>query len=79
MSDIHALTPAITLMLVGILAISVKRRIGLSPIVGYLTAGIHIGHHALGLIKENETTHLLLGVARQIISPPTEKGRDSPR
>ncbi|MFK7846037.1 MAG: hypothetical protein AB8G77_12120 [Rhodothermales bacterium] len=58
MSDIHALAPAITLMLVGILAISVKRRISLCPIVGYLTAGIHIGPHALGLIEENETTHL---------------------
>jgi Kef-type K+ transport system membrane component KefB len=64
MSDIHALTPAITLLLVGILAITIMRRIGLSPIVGYLCAGILIGPHAFGVIEENEVTHLLaeLGV-----------------
>jgi CPA2 family monovalent cation:H+ antiporter-2 len=64
MTDIHALTPVITLLLVGILAITIMRRIGLSPIVGYLVAGILIGPHALGLVEENETTHLLaeLGV-----------------
>jgi CPA2 family monovalent cation:H+ antiporter-2 len=64
MNDAHALIPAITLLLVGILAILLMRRIGLSPIVGYLTAGVLIGPHALGLIQESETTHLLaeLGV-----------------
>ncbi len=64
MNDAHALIPAITLLLVGILAILLTRRIGLSPIVGYLVAGVIIGPHALGLIQESETTHLLaeLGV-----------------
>ena len=64
MTGAHDLTQVIILLLAGILAITVMRRIGLSPIVGYLTAGILIGPHALGLIEESETTHLLaeLGV-----------------
>lgn len=64
MNDAHALTPAITLLLVGVLAILLTRRIGQSPIVGYLAACVLIGPHALGLIEENKTTHLLaeLGV-----------------
>lgn len=64
MNQAYALMPAIILLLVGILAIMLTRRIGLSPIVGYLVAGVLIGPHALGLIQESETTHLLaeLGV-----------------
>lgn len=64
MSEVHALTPIIILLLVGIFAITLMRRIGLSPIVGYLAAGTLIGPHAFGIIHESETTHLLaeLGV-----------------
>lgn len=64
MDEVHALAPVITLLLVGILAITITRKLGLSSIVGYLVAGILIGPHALGLIQESETTHLLaeLGV-----------------
>jgi len=64
MNEALALTPAILLLLVGILAMSLARRLGLSSIVGYLVAGILIGPHAFGLIHESETTHLLaeLGV-----------------
>jgi CPA2 family monovalent cation:H+ antiporter-2 len=64
MEQVHALAPAILLLLVGILAITLMRPLGLSPIVGYLAAGLIIGPHALGLVPESETTHLLaeLGV-----------------
>jgi monovalent cation:proton antiporter-2 (CPA2) family protein len=64
MNEVHALAPAIILLLVGIFAITLMRRVGLSPIVGYLVAGVIIGPHALKLIHESETTHLLaeLGV-----------------
>lgn len=64
MEVVHALTPAILLLLVGILAITLMRPLGLSPIVGYLAAGLVIGPHALGLMPESDTTHLLaeLGV-----------------
>jgi CPA2 family monovalent cation:H+ antiporter-2 len=64
MEQVHALAPAILLLLVGILAITLMRPLGLSPIVGYLAAGLIIGPHALGLVPESGTTHLLaeLGV-----------------
>jgi K+:H+ antiporter len=64
MAEVHALAPVILLLLVGILAIALMRPVGLSPIVGYLAAGVVIGPHALGLVHESETTHLLaeLGV-----------------
>jgi CPA2 family monovalent cation:H+ antiporter-2 len=64
MKEVHALEPAIILLVVGILAIVLMRPLRLSPIVGYLLAGILIGPHSLGLIQESETTHLLaeLGV-----------------
>ncbi len=64
MNEAHALVPAIVLLTVGILAILVTRKVGMSPIVGYLLAGILVGPHALGVIQESRTTHLLaeLGV-----------------
>jgi CPA2 family monovalent cation:H+ antiporter-2 len=64
MNEAHALTPAIILLFVGIIAMTLARRIGLSSIVGYLVAGVLIGPHAFGLIQESKTTHLLaeLGV-----------------
>jgi monovalent cation:proton antiporter-2 (CPA2) family protein len=64
MEQVHVLAPVILLLLVGILAITLMRPLGLSPIVGYLGAGLIIGPHALGLVPESETTHLLaeLGV-----------------
>lgn len=64
MTDAHALTQIIILLLAGVMAISIMRRIGLSPIVGYLVVGILIGPNGSALIEESETTHLLaeLGV-----------------
>lgn len=64
MEAAHALQPVILLLFVGILAIVLMRPLRLSPIVGYLIAGILIGPYGLGLIEESETTHLLaeLGV-----------------
>jgi CPA2 family monovalent cation:H+ antiporter-2 len=64
MQEVHALTPVILLLLTGLLAISLMRPLGLSPIVGYLAAGLVIGPHALNLVPQSETTRLLaeLGV-----------------
>jgi monovalent cation:proton antiporter-2 (CPA2) family protein len=64
MEQVYALIPAIYLLLVGIIAITLTRPLGLSVIVGYLAAGLVIGPQALDLIPESETTHLLaeLGV-----------------
>lgn len=64
MEETSALAPVMTVLFLGILAIIGLRPLRLSPIVGYLLAGMAIGPHGLGLIPEGETTHLLaeLGV-----------------
>ena len=64
MEAVHALEPPILLLAVGILANIVMRSLRLSPIVGYLLAGILIGPYGMGVIEESPTTHLLaeLGV-----------------
>lgn len=61
---VDALVPAITLLGFGAAAALMSRALNLSPIVGYLIAGIMIGPHMLGFIQESGTTHLLaeLGV-----------------
>ena len=60
---VGALVPAITLLGFGAAAL-VSRALNLSPIVGYLLAGILIGPGMLNLIHESGGTHLLaeLGV-----------------
>jgi CPA2 family monovalent cation:H+ antiporter-2 len=60
----HHLQPVLILLVVGILAIAVMRPLRMSPIVGYLLAGMLIGTHGFGWIEESATTHLLaeLGV-----------------
>ncbi|MDT3779340.1 cation:proton antiporter [Nitrospira sp. MA-1] len=64
MYEVHALEPILILLSVGIFAITLMQRIGLSSIVGYLIAGMLIGPYSIGLIHESETTKLLadLGV-----------------
>ncbi|HCN92752.1 MAG: potassium transporter KefB [Hyphomonas sp.] len=61
---VGALVPAITLLGFGAAAALVSRALNLSPIVGYLLAGILIGPGMLNLIHESGGTHLLaeLGV-----------------
>jgi CPA2 family monovalent cation:H+ antiporter-2 len=64
MEQVQALQPAIILLVVGILAIMLTRPARLSPIVGYLLAGVLIGPHGLGVVAESTSTHVLaeLGV-----------------
>ena len=64
MEEFHALQPVLILLLIGIVSIAVMRPLRMSPIVGYLLAGMLIGQHGLGWIEASETTHLLaeLGV-----------------
>jgi CPA2 family monovalent cation:H+ antiporter-2 len=44
--------------------VTLARRLGLPSILGYVTVGLRLGPHAIGLFPESETTHLLaeLGV-----------------
>ena len=64
MEAANTLQPVIMLLLVGLISVVLAKPARLSPIVGYLIAGIVIGPHGFGLIEESETTHLLaeLGV-----------------
>ena len=64
MEEFHALQPVLILLFLGIVSIAVMRPLRMSPIVGYLLAGMLIGEHGLGWIETSETTHLLaeLGV-----------------
>ncbi|HGG59410.1 MAG TPA: potassium transporter KefB [Gammaproteobacteria bacterium] len=64
MEEFHELTPVLILLLAGILAIVLSRPLRLSPIVGFLVAGVLIGPHGAGWIVESKTTQLLseLGV-----------------
>ncbi len=64
MEEAHHLLPVLILLSVGILAIGVMRPLKMSPIVGYLIAGMLIGVHGFGWIEESDTTRLLaeLGV-----------------
>jgi len=55
----NTLQPVILLLLVGLVAMILAKPLRLSPIVGFLIAGIVIGPHGFGLIQESETTHLL--------------------
>jgi monovalent cation:proton antiporter-2 (CPA2) family protein len=64
MEAIHELEPIIILLLAGILAVTLMKPLKMSPIVGYLLAGILIGPDGFAIIEESKTTHLLaeLGV-----------------
>jgi len=64
MEALHTLVPVIILLVAGILAIAIMRPIKMSPIVGYILAGILIGADGFELVEISPTTHLLaeLGV-----------------
>lgn len=64
MQDLEILTPTVLLLSIGFLVILACRFMRLSPIIGFLLAGLVLGPHGMGLIAENETTHVLaeLGV-----------------
>ncbi len=64
MTPAEFLLPTVTLLAVGAAAALASRAVRVSPIVGYLIAGVVIGPHMLGLLRESGTTHLLaeLGV-----------------
>ncbi|MEW6267826.1 MAG: cation:proton antiporter [Thermodesulfobacteriota bacterium] len=52
--DHHFLTEAVTILLAGAVIAYVCFRLGLVPIVGFLVAGVVIGPHALGLVRDRD-------------------------
>jgi len=59
MEAAHTLQPVILLLLVALIAMILAKPTGLSPIVGYLIAGVLIGPHGFQFIQESNTTHLM--------------------
>ena len=64
MYDLDLLTPPVILLCAGFFVILISRFMRVSPIVGFLLAGLVLGPHGLSLIEDTETTKLLakLGV-----------------
>lgn len=57
--DGDAILPVLALLGAGILGVGLARAARLSPLIGFFVSGAIIGPHALGLVQENETVHLL--------------------
>ena len=55
MEEAHLLAPVLIILAAAIAVVSVFRRARFSPVIGYLFAGVLIGPHGLGLIRELET------------------------
>lgn len=64
MHGMEILAPTVVLLGAGFLVILISRLIKISPVVGFLLAGVALGPHGLNLIEETETTKILaeLGV-----------------
>lgn len=64
MKELELLTPTVLLLSIGFLVILACRLMRISPIVGFLVAGLALGPHGLEWVDESPTTHLLaeLGV-----------------
>ncbi len=64
MSGMEILLPTVLLLGAGFCVIYFCRLVRISPIIGFLFAGLILGPYGLGLIEDNKTTHFLaeLGV-----------------
>lgn len=64
MDAFQLLTPTVILLSVGFAVILICRLLRISPIIGFLIAGLVLGPYSFALIEENETTKILakLGV-----------------
>jgi CPA2 family monovalent cation:H+ antiporter-2 len=53
------LTQVLVLLLASVLVVAAARRIGLPPVLGYLTVGLLVGPYVLGVVAESTQTQLL--------------------
>lgn len=59
MPETHLLTEVLVLLIAAVIAVPIFHRLRVSPILGYLVAGIAIGPHGLGLIGDiDDMRHL---------------------
>jgi monovalent cation:H+ antiporter-2, CPA2 family len=59
MEELHLLRPTLIILAAAILVVPLFRRLRITPVLGYLLAGLLIGPHALGLIHELEVVETL--------------------
>jgi CPA2 family monovalent cation:H+ antiporter-2 len=59
MEEAHLLRPVLIILAAAIVVGSLLRRARVSPVVGYLFAGVLIGPHALGLVRDVEAVEAL--------------------
>lgn len=56
------LTQVLILLLASVCVITLARRLGLPPILGYVFVGMAVGPHAFGFVAESHSTHLLADI-----------------
>lgn len=59
MEELHLLQPTLIILAAAIVVVPLFRRLRITPVLGYLLAGLLIGPHALGLVKELEVIETL--------------------
>jgi CPA2 family monovalent cation:H+ antiporter-2 len=59
MEELHLLRPTLVILAAAIIVVPLFRRLRITPVLGYLLAGLLIGPHALGLIHELEVVETL--------------------
>jgi CPA2 family monovalent cation:H+ antiporter-2 len=53
------LTQVLALLLASVVVVTLARRVGMPPVLGYLAVGILVGPFSFGLVPESQQTHLL--------------------
>jgi CPA2 family monovalent cation:H+ antiporter-2 len=53
------LTQVLALLLASVLVVTLARRVGMPPVLGYLAVGVLVGPFSFGLVPESQQTHLL--------------------
>ena len=57
--ELHLLQPTLIILAAAIVVVPLFRRLRITPVLGYLLAGLLIGPHALGLVRELEVIETL--------------------
>lgn len=59
MEELHLLRPTLIILAAAIVVVPLFRRLRITPVLGYLLAGLLIGPHALGFVEELEVVETL--------------------
>ena len=63
MTGLEILIPPVILLAAGFIVILVSRFVQISPVVGFLLAGVLLGPYGFNVIEESKTTHIQIGRA----------------